>query len=75
MAVGDDLAARRYHPIAILLGDDERRQELHGMARVSCDLRQDVMILAERDGDQLAEKSRAHRLQHYPQIAAFIVFC
>src|ERR1700728_4874008 len=66
MAVGNHLIERAFDPIAIFLSEDKRGQEFHGMARVSSDLSQNPMLFAERDGDQLAEKSWAYRLEQSP---------
>jgi hypothetical protein len=63
MAVGNHLVEGAFDPIAILLGYDQRGQEFHCMARVSRDLNQNPMMLAERDGDQLAEEPWAYCLQ------------
>src|SRR5256885_11891492 len=67
VAVGDDVIEGTHDPVAVLIIDDQRRNELHGVAAVASDLRQDLVLLEQRDGDELAEQSLARRLQHVPR--------
>src|SRR3954466_8184305 len=46
--------------------DHERRQQLDGMAAVAGDLRQDLVILEQRYGDELAEQALVGSLQQIP---------
>jgi hypothetical protein len=63
MAAGNYLIERAFDPIAVFVRYDERGQELHRMACVTCDLNQNSMILAERDGDQLTEEPGIYGFQ------------
>src|SRR5689334_20998413 len=57
VAAGDDGVEGRLDPFAVLVADDERRQELDGVAAVAGDLGQDLVILEQRHGDELAEQA------------------
>ncbi len=54
-------------PVAVLFRDRQCRQQLDGMAGVAGDLTEDLVILEQRNGDQLAEQALARRLQHAPR--------
>ena len=57
MRVCDDGVEGLLDPIAIFIGNRERRQQLDRVIAVSGDLRQHFMIAKQRDGDELAEQS------------------
>src|SRR5215468_8172791 len=54
------------NPVAVFLGNDERRQQLDGVAAVTGDLRQDLVVLEQRHGDELAEQALVRGLEHVP---------
>src|SRR3984893_1611466 len=56
MRGGDDLIECTLDPVAVLLRDDERRQQLDGMAGVTGDLGEHLVVAEQRDGDPLAEQ-------------------
>ncbi len=63
MAVGNDSFEGMLDPVAIRVIDDERRQKLDDVIAVACHLNQDLMILEQRNGDELAEEAGLDRLQ------------
>src|SRR5258708_24470186 len=67
MAAGDDLIERAYDPIAILVVDHEGGQQLDGMARMPRNLTEDLVLLEQRDGDELAEQSLVGGFEHAPR--------
>src|SRR5258708_27032831 len=67
VAGGDDLVERFCDPAAVFFGDDEWRQQLDGVAAVAGDLREDLVVLEQRHGDELAEQALVGGLQHIPR--------
>jgi len=57
VAAGDHGVERPLDPVAIFLGNGERRQQLDGVAAVAGDLRQDFLVLKQRHRDELAEQA------------------
>lgn len=67
MALGNYLSEGAFDPVAILLREHERRQEFYCVARMSSNLHQNPVMFAERDRDQLAEKTCADCFQNAPR--------
>jgi len=57
VALGDDGVKTARDPIAVSFGNHECRQELDGMAGMTGDLAQQLMVLEQRDRDELAEQT------------------
>jgi len=55
MTVGDDRIEGTQDPIAIGIGNDQRRQKLDGVTGVAGDLTENFVLLEERYGNELAE--------------------
>ena len=55
VTVGDDRIEGTKDPIAIGIGNDQRRQKLDGVAGVAGDLTENFVLLEERYGNELAE--------------------
>src|SRR5204863_2638106 len=66
VAGGDDVVERFFDPAAVFFRDHERRQQLDGVAAVAGDLREDLVILEQRHGDELAEQAFVRGLQEIP---------
>ena len=66
MSGGNDVVEGVLDQIAIFVGDDEGRQQLYGVARMPGDLSQHLVVLEQRDGDQLAEQSLVRGFQKVP---------
>src|SRR5258707_9274481 len=49
---GDDGIERGLDPAAVFFGDGQRRQQFNGVAGVSGDLGEDLVILEQRNGDE-----------------------
>lgn len=67
MAIGDDRIESMFDPLAIGLRDDQRRKQLHGKVCVARDLHEDLMILEQRDRDELAKQAGADRFEQGPR--------
>ena len=67
VAVGDDGVERPLDPVAILVGDGQRRQQLDGVAAVAGNLGEDLVVLEQRHGDELAEQPLVGGFQHVPR--------
>src|SRR5262249_43119314 len=63
---GDHVVEGTLDEVAILVGDDEGRQQLDGVAGVAGDLSQHLVVLEERDRNELAEQSLVCRFQQVP---------
>ncbi len=59
MAIGDDRIEGTFDPLAISLRDHKRRKQLHGVVCMARDLDKDLMILEQRDRDELAKQAGA----------------
>ncbi len=59
MAIGDDRIVGTFDPLAISLRDHKRRKQLHGVVCMARDLDKDLMILEQRDRDELAKQAGA----------------
>src|SRR5882757_8833972 len=57
VAAGDHGIERLLDPVAVFLRDGQRRQQLDGVAAVAGDLGQDLVVLEQRHGDELAEQA------------------
>src|SRR5712691_9548404 len=67
MAAGNDRVEGGLDPGAVLLGDDERRQQLDRMAAMTGDLAQNLVLLEQRYRDELTEQARAGRFKQVPR--------
>ncbi|KAG5730989.1 hypothetical protein E4T56_gene17777, partial [Termitomyces sp. T112] len=67
VTAGDHVVERALDPVAVFFGDGERRQQLDGVAAVAGHLREDLVILEQRHGDELAEQALVGGLQHVPR--------
>jgi hypothetical protein len=56
MAIGDDGIERLQNPIAIRIGNDERRKKFDGMACMPGNLAKNPVILKKWDRDELAKQ-------------------
>src|SRR6266576_533008 len=63
---GDHGIERRLDPVAILLGDGQRRQQLDGVAAVAGDLRENLVILEQRHRNELAEEALVGGFENVP---------
>ena len=59
MRIGDDVVERSLDQMAVLIRDGQRGQQLDRMVAVARDLREQFVIIEQRDDDQLAEQSAA----------------
>ena len=66
MRVRNHLLERLLDPIAIRIGDDQRGQELYRVIGVSCYLTEDLVLLQQRDHDELAKQPAARRFEQIP---------
>src|SRR6266478_6158753 len=66
MGGGNDVVEGVLDEVAILVRDDEGRQQLYGVARVSGHLSQHLVVLEQRNCDELAEQPFIRSLQKIP---------
>src|SRR5579871_1547866 len=66
MRCGDDVIEGVLDQVAVLIRNDERLQQLYGVARVPGDLGQHLVVLEQRDGDELAEQPLVRGFQEIP---------
>ena len=66
MRIGDDVVERSFDQMAVLIRDGQRGQQLNRMVAVARDLREQFVIIEQRDDDQLAEQSAARGFQQIP---------
>src|ERR1700674_332388 len=66
VTAGDHAVERPFDPCAILVRDDQRRQELDRMTGMAGDLAENLVLLEQGYGDELAEQPLACRFQSVP---------
>ena len=66
MCAGNDGVERPLDPFAIFFRDGQRGQELDCVIPVSRNLRKQLVIIEQRNYDQLAEQSAARGFQEIP---------
>ena len=67
MRIGDDVVERLFDPRAVFVGDGQRRQQLDRMIAVPGDLREQFVVVEQRNHDQLAEQSATRGFQQIPR--------
>src|SRR5208283_5680659 len=55
-----------FDPLAIRLRDDKRRKKLHGEVCVTSELDEDLVVLEQRDRDELAKQAGADCFEQGP---------
>src|SRR5438132_10387918 len=71
VAGGDHRVERVDDPLAIGLRERQRRQQLDGMAAVTGDLGENLVVLEQRNGNKLAEQALAGGLDKMPRRLEF----
>src|SRR4051794_3141454 len=64
--VGEHILHRGQEPVHVLTGDGDGREELDDLGVVAGDLREDLVLLHERDHDHLAEDAEVELVEHVP---------
>src|SRR4051812_42066360 len=67
MRTGDDLVEGALDPRTVVVGEGQRRLQLHRMIAVAGHKAQNLVLLEQRNGDELAEQSGVHGLQRVPR--------
>ena len=67
MAICDDCIEGAFDPLAIRLRDYKRRQKLNGGVCVASDLDEDLVVLEQRDRDELTKQAGADRFEQGPR--------
>src|SRR5262245_48287006 len=66
VTVRNDRFESALDPVAVVVRDGERREQLDGVAAVPGNLRENAVLFEQRDRDQLAEQPLARGLQQAP---------